>query len=486
MASLRQQLVSGVLYTAISKYIGIVVSLVVAGVLARLLVPDDFGIVAIATVIISFFSVFSDLGISTAIIQKNELTERELSDIFSFTVWMGVIISGIFFAGSRWIAEYYDKEVLMSLCRILSVNLLFATINIVPNGLLSRAKRFKYLAVVRLSVQIVCGTAAVIAALSGLGLYSLLINPVFSSIFIFLASYRAYPQKFRLFFNWGALRKIFNYSLFQFLFSIVNYFSNNLDKLLIGKYMTMSDLGYYEKSYRLMTIPLQNITYVVTPVMHPVFSDFQNDKVQLATSYEKVVRFMSFIGFPLGIILFFAAREMMLIVYGMQWEPSVPVFRILSITVGIQIVLMTSGSIFQASNDTKSLFICGTFSAITNVSGVLAGIFFFHDLESIAWCLTVTYTINFIQCYWRMYAVTFKRSIVPFIKAMISPVMCSIILIAVMIPVYLLLKGENIFLTLAVKGVIFVAVCVGYVQLTKEYDPIGWCRKKIRAIRGTF
>lgn len=485
MPSFRKQLVSGVFYIGISKYIGIVVSLVVAAVLARLLSPSDFGVVAIATVIISFFSIFSDLGISAAIIQNKELTEKDLSDIFSFTVWLGVILSVLFFISAWWIADYYDKEVLKTLCRLLSINLLFATINIVPNSLLSRDKRFKYIAIIKLGVQVICGVIAVVAAFSGAGLYALVINPICSSIFIFIAAYRVYPQKFTLFFSWSPLKRIFNYSLYQFLFSVVNYFSNNLDKLLIGKYMNMDRLGYYEKSYRLMTLPLQNITYVISPVMHPVFSDFQQDKVQLASSYEKVVKFISFIGFPLTVLLFFAAREMMLIVFGLQWEPSVEVFRILSVTVGIQIVLMTSGSIFQAANDTKSLFFCGTFSAITNVAAVLIGIFVFDSLEAVAWCLSATYTINFIQCYCRMYFSTFKRSLVPFLKSMLSPAICTVLLIVAMVPLYFLLKEQNLIFSLFIKGFVILAIWFAYVQLTREYDIIGWCRRKIQSKRGT-
>lgn len=99
-SNLKQQLFSGVFYTALAKYSGIIISLVVAGVLARLLSPDDFGIVAIATVIIAFFGIFTDMGISPAIIQDKTLTKHELSDIFSFTLWMGIGLSVLFFAAS--------------------------------------------------------------------------------------------------------------------------------------------------------------------------------------------------------------------------------------------------------------------------------------------------------------------------------------------------------------------------------------------------
>ena len=409
-SNLKQQLFSGVFYTALAKYSGIIISLVVAGVLARLLSPDDFGIVAIATVIIAFFGIFTDMGISPAIIQNKTLTEHELSDIFSFTLWMGIGLSVLFFAASWPIAAYYDSPILRILCQLLCVNLFFASANIVPNALFYKNKEFKFIALRSFGIQVASGAAAVIAALSGAGLYALIISPILSSILIFGISIKRYPQRASLTLGLKAIRKIFSYSAYQFLFNVINYFSRNLDKLLIGKYMGMSQLGYYEKSYRLMMLPLQNITQVITPVMHPIFSDYQNDLQRLSSAYERIMRLLAFIGMPLSVLLFFTAKEVTLIIFGDQWLPSVPVFRILTLSVGVQIILSSSGSIFQAAGDTRSLFICGLFSSVLNVSGMLLGIFWFGTLEAVAWCIVITFCINFIQCYWQMYRITLKRS----------------------------------------------------------------------------
>ena len=144
--SLKKDLFSGVFYTAVARYSGLIVSLVIAGVLARLIPPEDFGVVAVATVIISFFGIFSDLGVGAAVIQNKILTDGDLSKIYSFTVWTGVLLAVLFFAASWPIAAYYEKSILKSLCQWLSVNLLFASVNIVPNALLHKAKRFRFLA----------------------------------------------------------------------------------------------------------------------------------------------------------------------------------------------------------------------------------------------------------------------------------------------------------------------------------------------------
>ena len=412
--NIKQQLFSGVFYTAIAKYSGIIISLVVAGILARLLSPDDFGIVAIATVIISFFAIFTDMGLSPAIIQNKALTQDDLTNIYSFTFWTGIAVALLFFIASWPISAYYDSPILRTLCQLLSINLFFASVNIVPGALFYKNKEFKFIAIRSFVIQITAGTGAVIAALSGAGLYALLITPIVSSILIYIISFHRYPQHLRMTLGLSSIRKIFSYSVYQFLFNVICYFSRNLDKLLIGKHMGMSDLGYYEKSYRLMMLPLQNITQVVTPVMHPIFSDFQDDKMKLATSYERIIRFLAFIGLPLSVLLFFTAEEVTLIIFGNQWLPSVAVFRILALSVGIQIILSSSGSIFQAAGDTRSLFICGLFSSTLNVAGIVLGIFYFGTLTAIAGCIVTTFTINFVQCYWQMYRVTFRRSVLPF------------------------------------------------------------------------
>lgn len=153
----------------------------------------------------------------------------------------------------------------------------FSAVSIVPNTLFYKNKNFKFIAYRTFFIQFSVGILSIIAALLGAGLYTLTIQPILSSALILGVSLKKYPQKIQWTVGIESVKKIWNYSIYQFLFNVVNYFTRNLDKLLIGKYMGMTPLGYYEKSYRLMMLPLQNITYVITPVMHPILSDYQND-----------------------------------------------------------------------------------------------------------------------------------------------------------------------------------------------------------------
>lgn len=307
--SIKTEMLHGVVWSAIEKYSGLLVQLLITAVLARLLTPTDFGVIAIATVITTFFNMFTDMGIGAAIVQNQTLTREDLRSLFSFSVYAGVILAVLFFFSSYLISSFYDNVLLLPICQLLSLNLLFAAWNMVPNALIRKAKRFKFIAVRSFALLVVCGILSVSVALVGGGVYSLLITPILSSLAIFLVNYRQYPIKFSLSVRKKSLAKVFSFSIFQFLFSFVNYFSRNLDKLILGKYYSMSDLGYYEKSYRLMLLPMNYVTNVVTPVMHPILTTLQDDYAQLADKYNKILRLLLAISFPLGGFPLFLCRR---------------------------------------------------------------------------------------------------------------------------------------------------------------------------------
>lgn len=288
---------------------------------------------------------------------------------------------------------------------------------------------------------------------------------------LFAINYREYPLRIGLRLSRGAIRTVFSFSAYQFSFQLLNFFSRNLDKLLMGRCMSLQDLGYYDKSYRLMMMPLQNIAFVVSPVMHPVFAQMQGDLKKLGEAYLKVIRLLAFIGLPLSAVLWFTAEELVLIVFGNQWMPSVAAFRILALSVGIQIVMSTSGSIFQAANATRMLFICGLFSAALNVTAICTGIFAFGTLEAVAWAICLSFAVNFVQCYHALFRLTLRMNWGPFWKNLLSPLLLTAILTLALAGLTRLLPaGTPLLAALAAKSAAAAAVWLAYVQLGGVYD----------------
>lgn len=225
-----------------------------------------------------------------------------------------------------------------------------------------------------------------------------------------------------------------------------------------------------------MSLPIQNITYVITPVLHPILSDYQKETDKLATINERMVRLLAFIGFPLGILLFFCGRELMLFVFGSQWEPSIPAFQILSLTVGFQIVMSSSGSFFQSTNDTRGLFICGIFTAVATCTGFLVCILFFRTLEAFAYSMLISYFLCFIQCYWQLYHYQFHRNMLHLYRQLISPLIITLLIGGVLYPLSLCSSDWNIVVSLCVKSLLALILWGGYLQWRKEYDIVAKVR----------
>lgn len=470
MNSLRQQLIAGTAYSAIAKYSGMVIALIVTAILARLLPPEDFGIATVATVIISFLSMFSSFGFEPAIVQFRNLDEYDYNNIFSFTFWIGLLLSIGFYFLAKPVSLFYESQELLTILRLLCINLFFATLNVVPNALIYKDKLFRFIAIRSFSVQLIVGIASIVAALMGAGIYALIIAPVFSSVIIFILNFNRFPQKLSASLGLESVRKIFSYSFYQFLFSTFNFFSKSMDKLIIGKGLGMDMLGFYEKSYRLMMLPIQNITYVMSPVIHPVFSDLQGNLEKMATSYEKMVRVLAFIGFPLSLFLYFTAEELVLILFGNNWIQSIPSFKILSFSVGFQIILSTSGSIFQASNSTKHLFIYGVLTSMITLLTVVLSVLIFGTIESVAWSITLTSIVNFLIIYFVMYKSILKRRLSLFLKHFSSPLLLSFLLAGFNIIIDYVLKTENLILRLFYNGSVSIIVYLLFIQICGEYD----------------
>lgn len=461
MPDTKKELVTGVFWSGVEKYSSLVVSIIITMILARILSPKDYGVVAIATVIIHFLQLFCSMGIGPAIIQKKELTPDDINSIFSFTVYLGLILSIVFWGGAYIISSLYNSAVLVPVCQLLSIQVFFSAANMVPNALMLKDKRFKEIAKRTVVLQFITGILSVTAAYFGIGIYALLISPILSSIGIFIWNRIYYRVIFRFCFSIFSVKKIFSYSIYQFLFEFVNYFSRNLDKLLVGRYISVIELGFYEKSYRLMQLPMNNVTSVIHPVLQPVLSSFQNNTKEMADKYNKIILYVASISFPLGAALFFCANEIILIFYGEQWEAAVETFRILSVSVPLQLILSTTGAIFQACNATKNLFYVGLRNSILTISGFALAIIKFNTIEAIAWAWTLTSFACFFSSYTNMYNKVFQTSIVDMLKQLKFPIlnMTFVALFIVLLnKLYLEPYNTDIVLSLALKSLIITAV----------------------------
>lgn len=473
MKSVGKEIAKGTIYNALARYASVVVNLIVTAILARILTPDDFGAVALTTVFIMFFDLLGNMGFGPAIIQNKTLNNRDLASIFNLTIIIAFTFALICFFVANPIAKYYSNGQLVLIMRILSLQILFTIMNVVPYSLILKSRNFKFISISSVSCHIFYGITAVIAAFCGMGIYSLLISPIFSITTLFVIySVKSRKDNGTYFYpclSFVSIKKVLSFSIYQFLFNLVNYFSRNLDKILVGSRFSMSDLGYYEKSYRLMTLPISNISSVLSPTIQPVLSQYQNEKEKLANYVSSIVMILSFVGCALTPLLFFTSREIILITFGGQWEPAIPVFQILSLSVFMQVIDSVSGGIFQSANAPRLLFISGLICAIINILSIIVGVYVLKSLIGLAILLDIAFALNLIVDLYFIFIVVLELDLSNIIH--IFKHSCSIaVIISVILYLISMVHIANIVICLIINTAVAMIIALIYGQSRHLFD----------------
>lgn len=476
---MRNEIVKSIFWSAVEKYSGMLIQVIVTMILARILSPKEFGIVAIATILVQFFSILSTMAIGPAIIQRKDLTKEDLNNLFTFSIIIGLILSLCFFATSQLIASFFNNEILKPICQILAITLFFSTINMVSNALMYKNKKFKDLARRTLILQLASGIISIIAAIKGLGVYTLLISPTLNSIGIFLYNRTHYPVKVNRKPSLTSIKKIYSFSVYQFLFEIICFFGRNMDKLIIGKFISTNALGYYEKSFRLMQMPLNSLSSVIQPVIQPYMSDIQHNVEEISKKHNKIIYFLSTLSVPIAVTLTFLGYEIIRICFGPNWNLAIPSFQIFCLCIPTQMMLATSGAFFQSCNKTNLLLLAGTINTCIVLVGYTISSYFFQNINAVAASFTISSFIGFFISYYVMYKYAFKTPLLKMIKLLINPLGNGILLAIILYIENHFLEIPNEYISLIIKLMISFLITVIYIQLSKRYDLI----KKIKDCR---
>lgn len=376
-----------------SKYVSMGAQIVITMVLARLIAPEDFGLVAIVTVFTGLFSLLSDMGVGVAIVQYRDLTEEDYGALFGFSALLAVGLAAAYCAASPLIATFYGDSRLIALCCAASPQLIFATLNMVPSGLMLKERRFDAIGVRLVCATVVSGAVAIGLALAGAGCYALVVQSALSS-FIVLAWNLATRGVKRVSLRFKApLKRIFSYSAYQFGFSLINYFSRNLDNMLIGRFMGSAQLGYYDKAYKLTGYPLSAFSSVIGSIIQPYMAEHQDEPDAIFNCFMRVEKLLSLVGAAVAAVFLCASSEIIQVFYGPGWESATPVFAVLGVSVYFQMMGNPSGAFFQSLGRTDYMFRVGLINTCITVGGLCVGLAG-GSILTVAYGIAVAYCLH--------------------------------------------------------------------------------------------
>lgn len=452
---------------AMGKYSKIFLSLIVNAVLARILSAEDYGVVAVITVFSTLFTTFSDMGFGPAIIQKKDLTEDDINNIYSFTVYVSVALMVVFAICAFPIASFYGDRVYVPLGQMLSVSLLFNALNMVPNGILNRDKQFISIAIRTVVVYLGTAIVTVILAFMGLRYYALAVQAILTALLTFAWNYATTKPRFYVRPKMQSIKKVLNYSGYQFAFNVVNYFSRNLDNLLTGKFMGSAELGYYNKAYTLMLYPVNNLTGVISPVLHPILSDYQKQTDVIYEKYMKIVRLLACISLYVAPVCLLAAEEIIEVLYGPSWSKSVICFQLLSIAIIPQMMNSSAGSIFQAIGNTKLLFANSCINTCITVIAIVIGVFGGKNIQELSLCVAIAYLCHFVTAFTMLIKFGFKYKICDFVEELMPELLILLVMI-IAVKAYPF-QVKDVMLSAIVKCGYLGAVYVVALFMSKDY-----------------
>ena len=455
------------LYNAMAKYGTMIVQLGLQMILSRLILPEAFGVVAIITVILGFLNLFADLGIGINIIQHPEMPREDIDRLFTFSGVIGSILALCTMGLAYPLARFYEDDIYVGLCLMVSLVSFFHTLNVIPDAILRRDKRFKVVAIRSIICSFVSGLIAVFLAQLGWGVYALVSQSIISALFLFVWNYSLTPLKFRIFNFMKIVRLLGRYSLFQILFNFMNYFTRNLDNLLIGKYFGSASLGYYNKSYHLYLYPNTIFASVLTGVLHPYIRDYKNNYPKMYEKYLHIEKVLSIIGIFTMIVTFTCATEIIVLMFGDNWEPAGIYLKCLSLCMWPQMMSSVSGSMFLGLERTDQTFKCGIINLILVITSILVGVFL-NSLFLLALCVGIAYNLIFLITNHILLKKTMGMSIWPYLKYLAGDGIFAFSFSAVtlLLPSF----SESIIISLAIKLSFCVIAYVLYILISGQKE----------------
>jgi O-antigen/teichoic acid export membrane protein len=302
-------------------------------ILARLLDPKDFGLVGMVTAFTGVLSLFRDFGLSTATVQRAEVSDEQMSTLFWINIAVGAALTLVAFVIAPLIARFYGEPRLVGVTALLAIGFLFNAIGVQHSALLQRQMRFTTLSVVNIAGLVVSAGAAIVMATAGYGYWALvtmtIVQPLVSTIGMWLVVSWVPGRPHRR----AGLRSMMKFGGTVTLNSLIVYVAYNFEKVLLGRFWGVDAIGIYGRAYQLVGIPTENLNTAVGEVAFSALSRVQNDRNQIRNYFLKGYSLVVALTIPITLVSAVFAKEAILVFLGAKWSAVVPIFRLLTPTI---------------------------------------------------------------------------------------------------------------------------------------------------------
>jgi PST family polysaccharide transporter len=454
--SLKKQTIRGIFWSGIQNWGSQAGSFIVFLILARLLSPQDFGLVALANIFINFMQIFLDQGFAQALIQKQEIEDKHINTAFWTQVFIGCLLTVVTFTAADMLARGFNQPKLYSLLQVLSFLFIISAFSQTQIALLKQNFDFKTLAVRALLGIIISGIVGIFMALWGYGVWSLVGQQLTYETVGAIILWQASDWRPKWQFSRQYLFELFSFSLNLLGFNLVEFFNQRTDSLLIGYFLGEVALGYYAISHRILQVMTQLLIGTLNQVVLPTFSRLQDDSQRFLDAFYQATQFTSLIAFPVFCAVIILSPELVVTLFGEKWSESIPIIQILAFTGILRAVSFFQRSAFIARGKPLIQFKLGLLNATFNLIACLIAIRWGILAVAVAYVMSdyLVFPIGqwllskLIQISWKTYLDKF-----------LAPVICtSVMVLTLLVAQHLLTSYQNPQGSLVVCSIIGIVV----------------------------
>lgn len=327
--SLKQKTISGLFWSFIENFANLGISFVVGIILARLLTPREFGVIGMITIFIAISQSFIDSGFTQALIRKKDCTQADFSTVFYYNLVGGIFFFLLLFFSAGTISRFFNEPQLKQILQVLGIGIIFSAFTIIQQAQLIKRIDFKLKTKVTVISSLASGIVGIAMAYSGYGVWSLVMQDLSQLAIISLLLWIWVKWKPSLIFSYESFKELFFFGSKLFVSGLLDTAYKNVFLLIIGKYYSATELGYYARADQFNNLPSQNINNVIQRVSYPVLSEIQDDIPKLKKGYQKLIKNTMLITFVLMLGLAAVAKPLVLTLIGEKWLPSVIYLQLL-------------------------------------------------------------------------------------------------------------------------------------------------------------
>ncbi|WP_313163907.1 lipopolysaccharide biosynthesis protein [Sedimentibacter sp.] len=329
---LRRKTISALIYS-FGGFIGkSAIEFIIGIVLARLLLPQDYGLLGMIMIFISISQNFVDSGMTTALVREKKVSNEDYSTVFYYNLFVAIVLYTLLYISATHISVFFREPLLVSIVRVAGLNLIISSFGLIQRTILVRTLNFRLQTLIELVASVVSGIIAVYFANMGYGVWALVIKMLLTQViisFMFIAHNRWHPLRT---FSLDSFKRLFGFGWKMLATGLLATLYQNIYNIIIGRNYLQIELGYYTKSKQFADLASNSMAMSVQRVSYPVLSKLQDDNVSLNSGFKRIIKHSSFVTFPMMIGLTVLSKSLIHVLLGENWLPMVPYFQILCIS----------------------------------------------------------------------------------------------------------------------------------------------------------